>query len=83
MICGNNELSREGRRTRWNSIVCLDLIVILLLFLLVVNLEVAELVGVLSRGDHAQPITQIVLFQVLQNCIRNVEKQIMVNTVYT
>merc|ERR1712142_699805 len=49
-----------------DSIVPFHLIVILLLFLLVVDLEVAELVGVLGRGNHAQPITQIVLFKVLQ-----------------
>ena len=60
--------SSQEKDAGWerDSIVPFHLIVILLLFLLVVDLEVAELVGVLGRGNHAQPITQIVLFQVLQ-----------------
>ena len=50
-----------------------DLIVIFLLFLLVVDLEVTELVRVLGRGDHAKPVTQVVLLEVLKGSKRGIK----------
>lgn len=41
------------------------LIFILLLLLVLIDLEVAELVALLGVGDDAQPVTKIVLLQVL------------------
>jgi len=37
------------------------LLIILLFFLIVVDLEVAQLISVLIRGHHTQPIPEIVL----------------------
>jgi hypothetical protein len=45
----------------WSSLF----VVLLLLVILVVDLEVAELVGVLGRCHHAQPVPKVVLLQVL------------------
>merc|ERR1712110_953957 len=42
-----------------------SLVVLVLLVVLVVDLEVAELVGVLGGGDDAQPVPQVVLLEVL------------------
>lgn len=39
--------------------------VFLVLVFVVVDLEIAELVGVLGRGDDAQPVAEVVLLQVL------------------
>ncbi len=44
---------------------CILLVVFFLLFLVVVDLEVSQLVGVLGRSNHAEPIAKVVLLQVL------------------
>ena len=43
----------------------LFVVLILILGLLVVDLEVSQLVGVLGRCHHPQPISQVVLLEVL------------------
>ena len=42
-----------------------SLIFFFLLFVIIMNLEVSELVAALVRGDYSQPITEVVLLQVL------------------
>jgi len=44
---------------------CSLIICVFILILLVVDLEVAQLVRVFRRGDHTQPVTQVVLLHVL------------------
>merc|ERR1719433_957739 len=41
------------------------LVVLFLLIVVVVDLEVSQLVAVLSVGNHTQPVPQVVLLQVL------------------
>ena len=47
------------------DIISLLGILILIVRFLVVNLEVSELVAVLGVGNHTQPVSQVVLLQVL------------------
>ena len=49
-----HQFLREGR-----------LLISFLLFLVLVDLEVAQFKGLLGAGHHAQPVTQVVLLQVL------------------
>merc|ERR1719264_2160533 len=72
----NSPSSSSSARTRHCSVsksahsgLCKEgpalFVVLILLVVLVVDLEVAELVGVLGGGDDAQPVPQVVLFEVL------------------
>ena len=43
----------------------MHLIIIFLLFLILVDLEVTQLVALLGVGHHSEPVSQVVLLQVL------------------
>merc|ERR1712026_325093 len=45
--------------------MCALFVVFLLVLFLVVDLEVSEFVGILGGGDHAKPVPQVVLLEVL------------------
>merc|ERR1712004_59140 len=64
-----NEVSNKLHQGGYISIQLIakyrSLFVFVLLFLIVVDLEVAELIRVLCGSNYAQPISQVVLLQVL------------------
>merc|ERR1719219_2103264 len=50
---------------RYNTVISLFSILVLVIRLLIVDLEVSQLVAVLGAGDHTEPVPRVVLLQIL------------------
>ena len=51
-------------KDRWVRFLAVHLILIFIVIFFLVDLEVAEVVGIFVRGNNPQPITEVVLLQV-------------------